>query len=391
MFDVLKDSRIKRNSELCSKFYENNDIILIPYYSLLLTKLSISEYLAFLSEIQKLVKEYKIYYMRKQIPDYLFSNRFIPDISAYEYIRDYYPEELIFYSEQYSCLRYTDIICFIIPKTRQYSAEDIKKRVHELNKRFSLYYYTFTNKSILEKYTSFFCHIFRIYERDINSSQIKEIEASIKEYHNKAKSDSFIIKNSYIAKDFCNTISDIEGKFSYIQLSHFTYEANSDYKIIREEFHFLKHYLQKIVKDENAIINLGKKIEKWDAKVNDEIVEITIAVYDKEHIIRRLLSDNYSLPLYYQTIDELGKDLILNIILETINKKIKKNYDDNRTLLVATEKEFFEYFELCDDVFGMNTVSKAINYLQDSFINQTSFSKIYLFLDDNPVQIFPKK
>lgn len=389
MLDFLKDSEIEENKKEETTFYEQYEVLLFPYESLLLSRLSIEQYLSFLSEIKSIKTKYSLFYIRRQIYNNLFSRRFIPDKTAFEYIEKFYPELSFFYETQYRFLRFTDIFCFVLPKNNpKISLIELKEQIEALNSRFNLHFFDFKNNETYRLYVKFFCLIFKIYNSAIDRQRIENLETRIKDSVTKAKNIKFDIEDNYTALEFCSKIEEIENNFSLSELSYFTFGANSDFKILREEYHFIAQYLRKIVKNDAALVKLGKKTEQWDAKINDEIVEITLAVYDKEFLIRHLFSEGYSLPLSYQTIDQIGKDEILDVILKAIHKKMKKDYCDKRTLLVVTEREFFEYFDICDNYFGLNTFHDAIAFLREKLVSQTEFSKIYLFLDEQPIPLF---
>ena len=391
MKEFLVEYKTAQLKELAQNFHNTHELLLIPYRELLIKSLSLAEYLSFVSIIKSVTNKYKIYYIRKQIHDHLFSQFILPSIPANEYITNFFPEEKFFFSEQFKDLRYTDIICFIIPKNKKISLISLKNEIEEINRKFNLECFNFKDEQLYKQYSNFFCHLFGIYEIAIDKEKIEKTQELIKTYNAPAKNINFDIKDTYKAKDFCKTISEIIDNFTLKDKSNFTYGASRDYKILREEYFIIMLYLEKILKNDDAEVILGKKTKRWDAQINGETIEVTIAVDKNEHLVRKMLSANYPLPLSYLTNDQIAKDTILLTILESIKKKMEKNYGDNRILIVSTQREFFEYFEICHDFFGFNTLTTAINYLQTNLKSQSIFSKIYLFLDEKPFQLFPSK
>ena len=178
-------------------------------------------------------------------------------------------------------------------------------------------------------------------------------------------------------QEFSNDIGSICTKLwtNLEAISELTYESTGEYKEFREELYIIYNYIRYYVTDINTKIVLGRKKATWDAKIGDDIIEVTLAVYEKEHTIRKsMLNFGLSgLSLKEKTIDYLGKDSIISIILDAIQRKIEKHYKDNRILIVATEGEFLEYF--------YEYMDRVIEYLKAKISMQDEFSKIYLFLD----------
>lgn len=164
------------------------------------------------------------------------------------------------------------------------------------------------------------------------------------------------------------------------EVANFQLQTDNKFKKLREEYLAIVSYLIYLKIDENNEIFLGKEKEMWDAKVlstdNEIIIEVTQASADNEHITRVVLSQRLygykGFSLYLRTIHQKGMNQFPNKIIEAINKKHDKNYNDNRVLIVSVLLEFA--YEEIDIIMYWVKVLR-----QETF--KGTFKEIWLALD----------
>ncbi|MCG3669079.1 hypothetical protein L5F33_02290 [Aliarcobacter butzleri] len=166
-------------------------------------------------------------------------------------------------------------------------------------------------------------------------------------------------------------------------------QITQEYKALREEYLIINSYLTKYEIDNSAEIILGGKIENWDAKIIFEdkeiILEITQATSSYDNKLREALvntiGDTYKgLSLKYRYMYQKELNEFPKKIIDAIEKKHKKNYKDNRILLVMVLFEL-AYFEENIIKYWINTLKKRTE--KGDFreiilvINENNFFKIH--------------
>ena len=158
------------------------------------------------------------------------------------------------------------------------------------------------------------------------------------------------IKSPLKIENFINYVDDYIIKVSNnLEYSlNFLLQPNEKFKNLREEYFIINEFIKFRKIDKNKNIYLGKKSENWDAKINynneNLIIEVTQAIPDNEHLTRRVLAQNmYGLKCFSLNLRQIyqdGLNSFPNKIVEVINKKHEKNYNDNRILIVGILNEF---------------------------------------------------
>lgn len=158
------------------------------------------------------------------------------------------------------------------------------------------------------------------------------------------------IKSPLKIENFINYVDDyiikVSNNLEYS--SNFLLQPNEKFKNLREEYFIINEFIKFRKIDKNKNIYLGKKSENWDAKINynneNLIIEVTQAIPDNEHLTRIVLAQNmYGLKCFSLNLRQIyqdGLNSFPNKIVEVINKKHEKNYNDNRILIVGILNEF---------------------------------------------------
>ena len=131
---------------------------------------------------------------------------------------------------------------------------------------------------------------------------------------------------------------------------------------------------------QDTIINLGLKNDPFDAKIDNTIIEVTLALDQKEYQIRRHLCSLHgytNMPLDFRTYNQLLIDSFPLPIIDAIKRKCNGKYQDEnkRILIVQTLYEFAGNNKLL--------VEAWIDYIKNN-LPQNNFIQIILLVDDTP-------
>lgn len=382
---MFEDSFIKNENEARTKYYQDNLLFCLAMNSKILNILSIVDYQKFIKILHEIISKYHLSYIHDFFEAYMFVHYVIPAISIEEYLTSVAPAYNYFFNEYDNFSG--DIFCFSISKNK--SAEEVETICCEiicLFEKFHLdqFLYCIENVDKRNAFIDFCGIVFQVYRSYVANSKTREKQKFFKEEYQGKQSVKIDVKNECTVQEFSKDISSICAKLwnNLGAISELTYESTGEYKEFREELYVIYNYIRYYVTDINTKIVLGRKKATWDAKIGDDIIEVTLAVYENEHSIRKsMLNFGLSgLSLKEKTIDYLGKDSIISIVLDAIQRKIKKHYKDNRILIVATEGEFFEYF--------YDYMDRVIEFLKAEISMQDEFSKIYLSLDRKFYQLY---
>ncbi len=382
---MFEKSFIVKENKARTKYYQDNLLFVLAMNSKLLNVLSINDYQRFIESLHVIIRKYHLSYIHDFFEAYSFVHYIIPVISIEEYLTSVAPSYNNFFNEYDNFSG--DIFCFSIAKNK--SAEEVEAIRYEIislfeNFQLVQFIYCIENEDTRNAFVDFCGIVFQVY-RSSEANSISDVrQKEIKNEYQGKQSIKIDIKRNCSVREFVRKISSVCDKIwtNLGALSELTYESTDDYKEFREELYVIYNYIKKYCFDYDEKISLGGKRETWDAIIGSDILEVTLAVYKNEHTVRKAML-NFgltALSLKEKTIDYLGKDSIINCVLDAIQRKIKKHYGDKRILIVATEREFFEYF--------YDFMDRVIEYLKIEICMQDEFSKIYLCLDRKFYQLY---
>ena len=382
MIDMFRDSFKAEENKARINFFQTNQLFVLAMNSKLLDLLSIAEYQNLTESLHKIVNEYHLSYIHDFFESYGLVPYVIPYISIDIYLSCVAPEYNNFFDE-YNLSG--DVFCFSISKNN--SDDEIKKIRHQIVSLFQSFHlehsiYCIEEKDKRNAFVDFCGIVFQVYKAYGANTRSEEKQKFFKEEYQGKQTVKIDVKNECTVQEFVKNIGFICNKLwtNLGAISELTYESTGEYKEFREELYVIYNYIRQYATDENAKIILGRKKETWDAKVGDDIIEVTLAVYKNEHVIRKAMLGLSILSLKEKTIDYLGKDSIISIVLDAIQRKVEKHYGDKRILIVATEGEFFNYFN--------DYMARVLEYLREPIVIQQEFSKIFLCLDKKFYQLF---
>ena len=159
-------------------------------------------------------------------------------------------------------------------------------------------------------------------------------------------------------------------------------------KTLREELLPIYYYLIKIANidsknslfKQDTIINLGLKDDPFDAKIGNIIIEVTLALDQKEYLIRRHLCSlhgNTNMPLDFRTYNQLLIDSFPLPVIDAIKRKCNGKYQDENKciLIIQTLYEFADNNKL--------SVETWIDYIKNN-LPPNNYIQIVLLVDDIP-------
>ncbi len=396
-FEKLKEDAIK----MTEQFYKNCGISVVRIRQNLQFFLGLETYLEFTKELKSLIiskhNNYRIFYYKDS---YLLARGdgfLIPSISMEEYIYEIYPGLI---PDLEKICNEDDYLIFIL----EFHTKEIEEK-NDIIKEFSDNLFSLLNKfSLLEDKVALFetesvCCLVGVsswtfvgYAYYVEEKKRKKNKQASLESNLKIPSDVCLIdfKRSYTIKDFISKIKNLENaaRTSLIFSSAFQYENNKGTKTLREELLPIYYYLIKIAKIDSkkslfrkdSIINLGLKEDPFDAKIDDIIIEVTLALDRKEYLIRRHLCSLHgytNMPLDFRTHNQLLIDSFPLPIIEAIKRKCNGKYQDEnkRILLVQTLYEFADNNKLLVDVW--------IDYVKNN-LPPNNYIEIILLVDNTP-------
>lgn len=397
MKDYMNDS-IKSDAIESSKlFYENCGISVIHVKQKLQFALGIKCYLQFFEDLKQFVnfkhKDYRLFYFKDS--DFLSKTVgvTIPKISMEEYIKIVLPG-LVPYIHR--ICNSDDYFIFVIEfktddrEIRKNIQEEFCNNLLQIVKRYNITSFLEFESEESSALVAFCSHVYYGYHYYLKERELKKCRKDSLESAKKVPNDACLIdfKDSYTIRGFINKVKALENsaRTSALFATAFQYENNEGTKTLREEILPIYYYLLKIAKvcTTEAIINdgetiyLGLKKEKFDAKINDTLFEVTVALDEKEYLIRRHLccfNGKLNMPLDYRTYNQLLIDSFPLPILKAIQEKCKKHYVDesDRILIVATLFEFAEY--------NNELINLWIPYIKNN-MPENKFKQIVLMADD---------
>lgn len=163
-----------------------------------------------------------------------------------------------------------------------------------------------------------------VFKSDITASEFKEL---IKKYLS------------------CESFDDLSYK--YAPDGYFSNKHRSN-KYLREEFVPAYFFMIWLKISDSAIIKFGIERANFDVKIDDIInnkeiiLEITLACPKNDHFLFSLLTQLKHGVFPLKTMAYLKKeiDTLPEKIVEAINKKQKKDYQDKRILMVVIQEEY---------------------------------------------------
>jgi hypothetical protein len=145
-----------------------------------------------------------------------------------------------------------------------------------------------------------------------------------------------------------NSMSSVEDFLYLSALDGFFTNKSRSNKYLREEFIPIMYFLDRRMIPISSVLTLGIQHENFDAKITDTetdqeiIIEITMGSPKNDHLLFPIIDQTSfgSFPL--KTMDYLKKekDSLPEKIIEAIEKKHKKNYQDHRLLMVVVQPEY---------------------------------------------------
>lgn len=182
--------------------------------------------------------------------------------------------------------------------------------------------------------------------------------------------------------DFISYVNDSVEDIFYdnpLHTAKFLLQDEREYKYLREEYIPLKAYIL-MNNYNNGVVKLGKEVEPWDAIISHdglcEVIEITQALPHFEHQTRKALASSMSgvkgMSLQLRSKQQATLDYYPRYIVDAINDKHTKKYDEPRVLLVCILFEFLQ-----DD---NELLASALNYVKKK-TDIGNFKSIYLVVD----------
>lgn len=398
------DKLRKEALEMVEQFYKNCGISVIRLRQKLQFYFGIEKYLEFSKDLKSLINSkhnnYRIFYYKDSDLLLRGDGFFTPSFSMEEYIRNIYPGLVPYLDEIFN---EDDYLIFIL-EFYTTEVEEQKIIVTEFLTNISslVYKYGLIDNHVVSFVSEDVCFLvgvsswayvgysYYVEEKNRKKNKQKSLESNLK-----ISSDACLIdyKKKYTIKKFISKIKNLENeaRTSLIFSNAFQYENNEGTKTLREELLPIYYYLIKIANidskeslfKKDSIINLGLKDEPFDAKIDDIIIEVTLALDKKEYLIRRHLCSLHgytNMPLDFRTYNQLLIDSFPVPILDAIKRKCNGKYNDEnkRILIVQTLYEFADNNKLLVDAW--------IDYIKNN-LPPNNYMQIVLFVDDTPFYI----
>lgn len=393
----LKEDAIK----MAKQFYTNCGISVIRLKQKLQFFLGLEAYINFSNDLRTLLsskhKNYKIFYYKDSNLLLRRDGFLVPSISMDEYIHNIAPGLVPYLGEIFNEDEY---FIFIL----ELNTTDAEEKNYILTE-FSNNIISLLNKyQLLQNQIAIFeseavCHLigfaswtyvgysYYVEEKKRKNNKQPSLESNLKVPNNTCLID---FKKSYTIKEFVSKLKNLENEArTNIKFScAFQYENNEGTKTLREELLPIYDYLIKVANidsknslyKQDTIINLGLKNDPFDAKIDNTILEVTLALDQKEYKIRRHLCSLHgytNMPLDFRTYNQLLIDSFPLPIIDAIKRKCNGKYQDEnkRILIVQTLYEFAGNNKLL--------VEAWIDYIKNN-LPQNNFIQIILLVDDTP-------
>lgn len=383
LMDKIAFKSMQENAATFKKeFNDNCDLIIIESKENPIFILGIERYLKFITDIKDVIESKnngEIYYFQSNIDRNLSISERIPSISLEHYIEVINKNYLSYFQDPF--VNDAIYFYFIIDKCDDRGVENnlfklLGNIINIFNKNDLIFNY-FNSIETDSNFLDFHClcnGIYVSYIYNLKSDKPEKIDKSYGELFIEAK---------YTVKDFKDLIEHkISTIFSsVIESTPFYYLNNRTNKIFREELLIIYYYILNNNFSSDTIIELGQDTQRWDAKIESTIIELTQAIYQDEYLVRRKLCNIHCFrgtSLRLRTLNQIGIDSFPTPILKAIEKKQKKNYGDERILIVCTLFEFAQ--------FNNKIVSMWLNYLENK-IDFKIFSEIILSIDETQITL----
>lgn len=142
-----------------------------------------------------------------------------------------------------------------------------------------------------------------------------------------------------------NSIEDISYMYAIDGFQSNKYRSN---KYLREELIPASYFIKKFNICDSARIKLGIERDNFDVKIKDEkndweiILEITLACPKNDHLLLSLSKQTglSAFPLKTRAYLKKEADSLPGKIVQAINKKHQKGYQDKRILMVVVQSEY---------------------------------------------------
>jgi len=198
-------------------------------------------------------------------------------------------------------------------------------------------------------WADFYCHLV-----STANHELEHIHPPKYKSYKKENIDIKPFSNTITIEEFCTLIDDYlygdDTADKYEYLSAFDGFFSSKYresKYLREEFIPIKNFIAEIKIPSNSSLDLGLKTENYDAMVTlpsgeSFLLEITCALPSDDHKLLSILSQSHDgfYPLKNMAKLKIAIDDFPLKIIEVINAKYNKNYEEERTLIVYLPSEY---------------------------------------------------
>lgn len=277
----------------------------------------------------------------------------------------------------------------IDPNKRDKLSQLLKNTLYKVIDNFSI----LKNKRILNNHDEDFNLYFEPQLMKVYVDLVMQFELEINNKYNPPKSKSYE-KDNFDLAVFNEEIKIFEFKDAikkYLSMSsaddllyriatdgYFSNKYRSN-KYLREEFIPLLYFIENRKISNDACIKLGIQEERYDAKIIDNeketIIEITLGAPKNDYLYQTITQNNGISVLPIKVLAHLKKenDSLAEQIIISINKKHKKNYNDNRLLIVVIQPEYTYQ----NESYMIHEILKEVK----NSVDKGEFSEIVLLFD----------
>lgn len=382
MKEIIAKDKKEKDVIKESNFYSSCDMLVFLSNEGFNKTLNLSSYMSMCDSISHELKSFKeankgikkIYNFQIGIYESDVTREILPAISMSEYIHRFHKDKLDLHDD-FLGYHFTYFIIEYNVKTDEERLVDLLEqsliKVYDGFKARTLYFNSVLDRDATD-YHGHYQGIFDSYvleRKKAGKPEIIEVHNAIEKPKESSSVKEFI---SYVNKSL---ESIYVGQLPF-HAAKFLMQDTREYKYLREEFIILASYIKDIRKSYDGQIKLGEEKERWDAKIDSELIEITQAVPKYEYETRKALASTihqyrgFSLDLrtkHQQAVDSFSK-----VIVSAINAKHDKKYPEPRVLLIGALFEFFE----CDEFI----LNKSIQYVKEN-TTLGIFSSIFILVD----------
>ncbi|WP_368195659.1 hypothetical protein [Aeromonas sp. R2-2] len=368
-----------------TKFYECCELILINLECNPVKLLGFEKYFDLCDEINSTLREIKkepgfssFFTFQESINIYDSYTGILPRISMYEYFLQFESDKLKYHEMCCDHHFMYVIVEFNKNAERQRILDRIVKElicVYQAFKIHSAFFCSIDNRD----FASYHLRCNSISESFAgNKIEVKKLDVINVNDEHKVQPPS----SELSIEDFVDYVNDSVEKIFYdnpLHAAKFILQDEREYKYLREEYVPLKAYIL-MNGYSDGVVKLGKEVEPWDAIISHdglcEVIEITQALPDFEHLTRKELASKMfgvkGMSLLSRSRQQAALDYFPRYIINAINYKHQKRYDEPRVLLVCILFEFLQ-----DD---NELLDSALKYVKEN-TNIGNFKSIYLVID----------